>query len=172
MASWQLYQLSTMVLRSLWVTKALVVLPSCLLGGPRAQHAWQAAGSPDPYFPGNIVNNTTRYMGIALIFHPRKNQTAKVFVACVCTLWRTGINQSRHHYQVLWNHWNPSTSTSATYFKHHSYKTFYYLWNDRAPPPPTAWSYVHASASWPTCYWCWCIPTTKQHHIWPSCYPP
>jgi exonuclease III len=54
-----------------------------ILLGPRAQHAWRAAGSPDPYCPGNIVDNTTRYMGIDLIFHPRKNQTAKFFVACV-----------------------------------------------------------------------------------------
>jgi hypothetical protein len=54
-----------------------------ILLGPRAQHAWQEAGSPDPYCPGNIVNNTTRYMGVDLIFHPRKNQTAKFFVACV-----------------------------------------------------------------------------------------
>ena len=51
--------------------------------GPRAQRAWRAAGSPDPYCPGNIVDNTTRYMGIDLLFHPRKNQPAKFFVACV-----------------------------------------------------------------------------------------
>jgi hypothetical protein len=31
---------------------------------------------------------------------------------------------------------NCSLQASATYFKHHSYETFYDLWNDHAPPPP------------------------------------
>lgn len=51
--------------------------------GPRAQRAWKAAGSPDPYRPGLIVDNTTRYMGVDLVFHPRKNQTAKFFIGNV-----------------------------------------------------------------------------------------
>jgi hypothetical protein len=51
--------------------------------GPHAQRAWRDAGSPDPYRPGNIVDNTTHYMGIELLFCPRKNQKTTLFVACV-----------------------------------------------------------------------------------------
>jgi exonuclease III len=47
------------------------------------QRAWRDAGSPDPYRPGNIVDNTTRYMGIELLFHPHKNQKTTLFVACI-----------------------------------------------------------------------------------------
>jgi hypothetical protein len=67
--------------------------------GPRAQRAWQAAGSPDPYCPGNIVDNTTGYMGIDLIFHPRKNQSAKFFVACVYAPY--GELESTNHPSII-----------------------------------------------------------------------
>jgi exonuclease III len=46
-------------------------------------HGKQLVLLPYLYCPGNIVDNTTRYIGIDLIIHPRKNQTAKFFVACV-----------------------------------------------------------------------------------------
>jgi hypothetical protein len=44
--------------------------------GPCAQHAWQNAGSPDPYCPGKIVDANTQ---ITL----QKTKQPSFFVACV-----------------------------------------------------------------------------------------
>lgn len=69
----------------LWNVSAIldpVASPSCLGPAPK-QHAWQNASSPDPYHPGKIVNANTWFMGIDLVFHPWKNQTTKLCVACV-----------------------------------------------------------------------------------------
>jgi exonuclease III len=85
---------------------------------PRAQHAWHDSGSPDPYRPGNIVDNTTRYMGIELLlFCPRKNQKTTLFVACVYAPYsemetnHPGI--IRKFYETVENHLLhlPSTTT-------------------------------------------------------------
>jgi hypothetical protein len=127
-------------------------------------------------------------MGIDLVFHPRKNQTTKFFVACVyapygelestnpgiitkfyktiethllqlpsdttpiigvdfnasigirrnpddaCIIGPYGLPHSNSAGEKLIDMArNCSLQASATYFKHHSYETFYDLWNDHAP---------------------------------------
>jgi hypothetical protein len=176
-----------MVLRSLRVTEALVVLPSCLVH-EASVHGEQPVLLIHTALEILLSNNTTRYMGIDLIFHPHKNQTAKFFVACVYApygeLVSTNPGIITKFYETIETHLlqlpsdttpiiggdfnasigicsnpddaciigpygllhsnsageklidmarNCSLQASATYFKHRSYKTFYDLWNDRAP---------------------------------------
>ena len=52
-----------------------------ILMGPRAQKAWHDAGSPPPYRLGVITpDGNPRYMGIELLFRPRRNQRTRLFI--------------------------------------------------------------------------------------------
>jgi len=48
-----------------------------------ATKAWTFAGRPDPLRPGPIGDAHVRFMGIHLLFHPRCNQTQRLFIGNV-----------------------------------------------------------------------------------------
>jgi hypothetical protein len=70
--------------------------------------------------PWNHCRQHYQIHGHSSCLPPSQEPDCQVFCCmCICTLWRTRINQSRHHYQVLQNRWNPSTATPVWYNSNH-----------------------------------------------------
>ena len=51
-----------------------------ILLSPKAKRAWAAAGRPDPIRPGPLGDSNARFIGIHLLFRPRRNQTQRIFI--------------------------------------------------------------------------------------------